>query len=120
MELLRNQYHLVGPDAITMNRIQFSNDRVDSLSTSSARTPPRKRDRHEDDSCDYEETVSKKRRKPVDPKTKKGLQDSEEDVTSEEDPEDACSSTITDEPDVRWNTFHYSPCHTSYFHLDYY
>ncbi|XP_076677992.1 uncharacterized protein LOC143374048 [Andrena cerasifolii] len=56
MELLENEYHLIGPDAISMNRTTCLNGRGDCLLSSPVKTPPRrrKRDSPEDDSCSCE------------------------------------------------------------------
>ncbi|XP_076301058.1 uncharacterized protein LOC143219104 [Lasioglossum baleicum] len=56
MEVLENEYHLVGPDAISMNKVTCSHKRGDCLLSSTPKAVPKRRKKGEDD-CICEETT---------------------------------------------------------------
>nr|XP_034179236.1 uncharacterized protein LOC117603836 isoform X2 [Osmia lignaria] len=117
MELLENEYHLIGPDAASMNRITCSNSPKDcSLSYTKSKIPkPHKKDRSKnicicETSHDEEtgRTTSKRRRASKSAaardlertSSKRERNNREEDKLTEESAECTCSSTLTDEDNV--------------------
>ncbi|XP_017795876.1 PREDICTED: uncharacterized protein LOC108577254 [Habropoda laboriosa] len=91
MELLKNEYYLIGPDAISMNQTACSNARKDRSLPSSPRISKRRRkSNYNDCSCEtpFEESGRTSRRRK---------NEYEDDNVAEEAPECSCNVTLTDE-----------------------
>lgn len=106
MELLENEYHLIGPNAISMNQATCTKGRRDCALSSPVKTPKlrRKRDDNGDD-CDCKTTTdeeleptNKSRRVWINKSkrnTRRQHEKHEENVAAREVPE--CSCNMTDE-----------------------
>ncbi|XP_043526620.1 uncharacterized protein LOC122537491 [Frieseomelitta varia] len=102
MKLLENEYHLIGPNAISMNQTTCARGRRDCTMSSPVRTPKRRRKRiDKGDYCECETTTDEepeptsKSRKVSINKTKRGSRRQHEE--REEIPECSCNERVDED-----------------------
>ncbi|CAK9824336.1 hypothetical protein ANTRET_LOCUS2518 [Anthophora retusa] len=93
MELLKDEYYLIGPDAISMNQTTCSNVRKDCALSSPPKTPKRRR-KSNYNNCPCKAPFEGSRRT-----SRRRENEYEEDDEAEEAPECSCNVTLTDEDD---------------------
>ncbi|KAK1120047.1 hypothetical protein K0M31_012776 [Melipona bicolor] len=102
MKLLENEYHLIGPNAISMNQTTCARSRKDCTMSSPVKTPKRRRKRiDKDDYCECETTIDEepeptiKSREVSNNETKRSSQRQHEE--HEEMPECSCNEHVSED-----------------------